>query len=287
MVLETRFGRRIAATGLAVAGLVLARDHSKEANQRYALEAQQQLPPIAEHIQDRYGIDITFPTGVQNHSGKIIISEATEERKLIGARIVRAELAKLPPSFMRNIGPKMIALSGLIQVDYSYRLGSTHAKKSHMYLLSRDRALLSESAERYDLQRAFHHENEHFADFSGDGSLEDNYLSDDTEWTALNGSEQQVDRVLFFPGFVSLYSQADDGEDQAEIGALLFAQGTDAGNEEFDSFADDQIVQAKIDEMKRRYAMWSDGLISDQYWIDLRAGTVDEAYWNERDVNRD
>ena len=71
----------------------------------------------------------------------------------------------------------------------------------------------------------------------------------------------------------------DTDEDQAETVEYLM------GSEEERQFAsrvagEDEIVSRKIQITKGNIHRRSKGLMSDQYWRDLDAGTVDEFYWS-------
>ncbi len=277
---KEHMGRNLLATGLTIAGVALGLQKHKSIQEQLNAEAHGAIPPIVEHLSGRYGVDLALQISEYERDLGFPFEEPLPVDSLRAARVIQDELSILPPDLVKKIGPKRIVLSDRFgYVGFGEMTGFTFPKCAFVYISTHKGDLTRDNSHRLTLGHDVQHEFHHVADAS------DDIWVDDQAWNQLSSKSNKF-HIFGHPGFISEYAQAGPNEDQAEIAALLFKQNTPQGREAYDQI-DDPIVLAKVEEMKRRYEEWSDGLISDQYWIDLRAGIVGEAYWNERDVNRD
>lgn len=173
---------------------------------------------------------------------------------------IKNDIQKLPPRFFHSLGITSLYFCGsIINKDLDHFAGLMfNTNKGQSFYLSQT--------------FPFHHELFHRIDYlSGGGSLiSTSSLKNNDEW-----SEQD-------PDYQQVYKQkkCNYDEEQAEYARILLnLDDPKVYRYQYLPLTEYEGGRAKLQQMKKWFYQSSNGLMNDQYWIDLQEGKIDENYW--------
>ncbi len=257
------------------------------------------------HLQERYGCRIDFgqlkTEGYNGHD----VPLARKKRILEDLKDI---LSLYPPELIQRMGIAF-QITTRVKAFGGYPPGVAEAK---MHLDSQGKWRMKSTLKlsvytTKELKEIIHHEISHLVDKLV-SSVKDDPHSDEwggedmnKEWATLNAPETEsyyfADKERFmtpinfirrirngsldllrlghFPGYVSEYALKNANEDQAETMRFLMI------DYELAQKIADPVLQEKFKRAKEYYRTASQGKMDDQFWKDLIAGKVNEAYWGQ------
>lgn len=253
-------------------------------------ELQQRIESGKKDIRDRYGVTVSITPGEFPLEDKVQRSTLfTKEVASLYIRFkalegVRHVLSQYPPPLIRKHvreirivkDLEMVNSLGIVDtasgtIDYAKKLIVANV----IPLLDTYFALLGDVPSK----KTLHHEIAHLIcrDIR------------DSDWKALHPG---VEYLSFFAkgvrdeaaaeGFVRAHSMTSPGEDIATVAEVLLRPGSQYS----DKLQKDTILNRKAEYLKNWFGKESDGLMDDTFWNDLKAGRVDEQYWQHRQEAR-
>ena len=219
----------------------------------------EELVKNIKYLEERYSCEIKF-----EHQG---LPSLDEKRKKLTK--IRIALSKYPPDFIKKLELKFIFSS--LRSDLA---GSAESETGYIDLAKDN---------KFEETPTIYHEIHHIAA----GKVGCKLLCD---WAFLNpdGKKAYVDKEWKKfedhpkKGFSDAYGMLSEGEDQAEIARILFA------NPKFlyEMAKKDAVIAKKMERLKEFYGEVSDGKMDLQYWIDLgnifTDVKINEEYWDAR-----
>ncbi len=259
-------------------------------NKWNAEELQQRIELGKKDIKDRYGVTVSITPGEFPLEDKVQRSELfTKEVASLYIRFkalesVEGVLSQYPSPLVRKYvreirivkDLEMVSPSGMVDsasgtVDYAKKLIVTNV----IPLLDAHFALLGDVPSK----KTLHHEIAHLVcrDIP------------DSEWKALHPG---VEYLSFFAkgvgdeeaaeGFIRAHSMTSPGEDIATVAEVILRPGSQYS----DKLQKDSILNRKAGYLKNWYEKESDGLMNNTFWEDLKAGRVDQQYWQRREETK-
>jgi hypothetical protein len=236
-------------------------------------------------IHDRFGLQVAMhrrsPKETKDfvHLDKLNLCEAEGALQMI-----REELIKYPPEYVRNLGIARFRL-----VDDIWRVGS-----GEVHGVAFEEGQLYTSIGGTDVQdrEALHHEAWHFGDYShsefqhvipiigkGIDSVRDAIM--DVQWAKLNDPEfeyvgDNIDWSISEPkGFAREYGAMSPWEDRATVAEALMTNAAKL----LHRGKTDPLLRRKTERIIQTYHHRSHGKMNDHFFQDLIDGKVGEGYW--------
>jgi len=207
-------------------------------------------------IQNRYGIEFLFADSIK--PGFNIMDTM---------QIIRHQLAKYPPDYLRNCGLTQIILR---DINYGGAYVEIRGNKTRIGLPVRDPGW------------GIHHEIAHAVGVYHWSRKEMDRIK--MHWINLNeGGLHAYDpstctrHVPRPAGFTSKYGSCNPGDDRAELANVLFKHPKLIEK----ICKEDPVVAKKVRAYKDELYRLTNGRMGPQYWDDLKAGKVNEAYWDK------
>lgn len=233
-------------------------------------------------LREVYGITISALDHVDDDPEYIKIYGLYQADMWMSLQVLRQEIVKYPPDFIRAYIKKARLASWLSkphptnenrQID----IGGL-ANPSGYICLGQD--YRDESFTR----QTTHHEIEHSA------TLAEEWVDDKEEvdkWLSYNPRKlgyigdrywdipESQRRIFKTKGFASLYGRKDVLEDRATVAEILMANPEEA----YKRGENDSELKSKVEHLKGDYARRTNGKMGERYFDDLASGRVREDYW--------
>lgn len=254
-------------------------EHGRTQWQQAEWEAMWQLKDNLSLLGDTYGIQIRLGRGLTGDLETVTFKRWTAPSiALEDVGILRKELAKYPPEFIRFCGITQFRLVKELSLeDHEYWEGSKNVGG-----LASSRGPLYIAACGED---TIHHEIFHRADQqSGELNYKKqrkwkrlNRLSNPYLYRAYWDMPEEDQSKLPISGFAKRYGRVDIWEDRATVAELIMSN---FGKLE-QRAEEDEVLANKTKRIIIDLYRWSGGRMNDQYFKDLKAGKVQEGYWQK------
>lgn len=254
-------------------------EHGRTQWQQAEWEAIWQLKDNLPLLRDAYGIRIRLGRGLTGDLETVTFKRwTTPSIALEDVSILRRELAKYPPEFIRFCGITQFRfVQNLSLEDHEYWEGS---KDVGGLASSRGPVYIASYGEN-----TIHHEIFHRADQQS-GELNDkkqrkwkklNRLSNPYLYRAYWDMSEEDQSKLPVSGFARRYGRVDIWEDRATVAELIMSN---LGKLE-QRTEEDEVLANKTKRITIDLYRWSGGRMNEQYFEDLKAGKVQEGYWQK------
>lgn len=243
---------------------------------------------ISEHFQTRYNLDVTHNIPQEDRiMGVSYVTDFTFDDYLSGVQILREEMEKYPPDYIRDCCD-MVYLANDLKLRGKSVLGFVNRGNKN--------AFLNFGTTTQNLRRTIHHELFHLADneeieqgFSFRfgrhryGLYREN-IAINEEWREINreGDFSGYQGELFadygvdeISGFAGPYGLKNAHEDRATVAELMMTEPL-AAKQRGES---DMILHEKMLRIARLFYERSGGRMGKRYFGDLMLGKVNEEYW--------
>lgn len=254
-------------------------EHGRTEWQQAEWEAMWQLKDNLAFLRDTYGIRVKLSRGTTGDLETATFKRWTAPSiALQDAVILRRELVKYPPEFIKFCGiTRLRFVQNLSLEDHEYWEGSKDVG-----------GLASPSGSVYIAsygEDTIHHEIFHRADQQS-GELNEkqqrkwkklNRLSNPYLYRAYWNMSWQDRTKLPIDGFARGYGRVDVWEDRATVAELLMSDLKKLEQKA----EEDEVLANKVKRVVIDLHRWSGGRMNKQYFEDLKAGKVQEGYWQQ------
>lgn len=252
---------------------------------------------IKKFLKQKYDVELTFQSE-KSKGGGAIINPVTEPWQSKILQNLKDQIVKVPPSLFKKMRIAELRLTGkMVTEDGKYLVGAMIDPMPKSYTQMHFRyawTIFHEIYHQIDSQtggKATMRVNipNSLANLlvPGSGDMEETLLKDfnlnpvsNTDWGKLDPKEHE--RLSNKKDF-DIHKYYD--EEQAEYSRFLFnLDNPEILNDKYIPLTKTSGGRAKIAKMKQLLHSYSDGLLDERYWKDLKDGKVDENYWMRRGV---
>lgn len=258
----------------------------KEALRQHEKDLVKNIQKNVDTIRQKFGIKVTFAESEKAEGQRTLEIPALEKRWEM-THYLLMEMGKLPKSVWAKFQLKAIMISGGVgrdmfgqesagwmQSDGILELGFGYPLYHELFhrvdrLLGQD-SFTNNDANVWFMEREGNVQNEYYRQLKAHVTRAEIRDSKWRELCKLDGESTEG------------WANETFNEDRANTAAALFDDAPDNRAE----WEDSDKTPARAAQIKKELEEWSGGLLDKQYWTYLKAGKVDESYWEKRLKNQ-